>query len=128
MSSLLVPRNPPSGSVVVAPTIRCISLYMAFFREGNFHLPMTTFTSEVFTRYGIHISQVNPIGSYSFNSHGGGVVIPINMHLRKPKEKVPKEKVVVYEGTPWYETLTTLLTPMWQLKEDALVAAGMSLL
>ncbi|MFS7976207.1 hypothetical protein Hanom_Chr10g00889721 [Helianthus anomalus] len=39
-----------------------ITLYVAFFREGNFRLPMTKFTGEVLTNYGLHISQINALG------------------------------------------------------------------
>ncbi|KAF5805794.1 hypothetical protein HanRHA438_Chr05g0223021 [Helianthus annuus] len=55
-------------------------------------------------------------------------VVPIEMQFRRPEEKVPKERVVACEGTPWYEALTTPLTLMWQLVEDALVAIGISML
>ncbi|MFS7937188.1 hypothetical protein Hanom_Chr05g00424701 [Helianthus anomalus] len=39
-----------------------IALYAAFFREGNFRLPMMKFTAEVLTNYGLHISQINALG------------------------------------------------------------------
>ncbi|KAJ0762437.1 hypothetical protein HanOQP8_Chr04g0161351 [Helianthus annuus] len=39
-----------------------IALYAAFFREGNFHLPMKKFTAEVLTNYGLHIFQINALG------------------------------------------------------------------
>ncbi|KAM0036131.1 hypothetical protein Hdeb2414_s0014g00422661 [Helianthus debilis subsp. tardiflorus] len=39
-----------------------ITLYAAFFREGNFRLPMTKFTTEVLTNYDLHISQINALG------------------------------------------------------------------
>ncbi|MFS7922708.1 hypothetical protein Hanom_Chr03g00252181 [Helianthus anomalus] len=39
-----------------------ITLYAAFFREGNFRLPMTKFTGEVLTNYRLHISQINALG------------------------------------------------------------------
>ncbi|MFS7905163.1 hypothetical protein Hanom_Chr01g00044511 [Helianthus anomalus] len=38
-----------------------ITLYAAFFREGNFRLPMMKFTEEVLTNYGLHISQINAL-------------------------------------------------------------------
>ncbi|MFS8004367.1 hypothetical protein Hanom_Chr13g01224921 [Helianthus anomalus] len=38
-----------------------ITLYTAFFREGNFRLPMKKFTGEVLTNYGLHISQINTL-------------------------------------------------------------------
>ncbi|MFS8024104.1 hypothetical protein Hanom_Chr16g01459321 [Helianthus anomalus] len=39
-----------------------MTLYAAFFREGNFRLPMMKFIGEVLTRYGLHISQINANG------------------------------------------------------------------
>ncbi|MFS7922800.1 hypothetical protein Hanom_Chr03g00253241 [Helianthus anomalus] len=39
-----------------------ITLYAAFFREGNFRLPITKFTVEVLTNYRLHISQINALG------------------------------------------------------------------
>ncbi|MFS7900106.1 hypothetical protein Hanom_Chr02g00172011 [Helianthus anomalus] len=33
-----------------------------FFREGHFRLPMTKFTGEVLTNYGLQISQINALG------------------------------------------------------------------
>ncbi|KAJ0743716.1 hypothetical protein HanPI659440_Chr10g0379171 [Helianthus annuus] len=39
-----------------------IALYAAFFRVGNFRLPMTKFTADVLTNYGLHISQINALG------------------------------------------------------------------
>ncbi|KAM0048340.1 hypothetical protein Hdeb2414_s0008g00273301 [Helianthus debilis subsp. tardiflorus] len=39
-----------------------ITLYAAFFREGNFRLPITKFTAAVLRGYGLHISKVNAIG------------------------------------------------------------------
>ncbi|MFS7933254.1 hypothetical protein Hanom_Chr04g00377541 [Helianthus anomalus] len=39
-----------------------ITMYTAFFREGNFRLPMTKFTGEVLTNYGLHISWINALG------------------------------------------------------------------
>ncbi|KAJ0699624.1 hypothetical protein HanOQP8_Chr10g0358001 [Helianthus annuus] len=37
-------------------------LYAAFFREGNFRLPMSKFLGEILSKYDIHISQVNALG------------------------------------------------------------------
>ncbi|MFS7904202.1 hypothetical protein Hanom_Chr01g00033281 [Helianthus anomalus] len=54
-------------------------------------------------------------------------VIPIEMQFSWYEDRVPKEKVITYEGMPWYEALTSRLAPMWHLEEDALVAAGMSI-
>ncbi|KAM0052783.1 hypothetical protein Hdeb2414_s0007g00252361 [Helianthus debilis subsp. tardiflorus] len=39
-----------------------ITLYVAFFREGNFRVPMTKFTREVLSNYGLHISLINALG------------------------------------------------------------------
>ncbi|MFS7948127.1 hypothetical protein Hanom_Chr06g00556311 [Helianthus anomalus] len=87
-----------------------ITLFAAFFRDGNFWLPVSRFLGEVLTRYGIHISQVNALGLhrsqcsrrstcfttsptegfYSFNSHTVGVLPctrdpPKSFHDWKPK-------------------------------------------
>ncbi|KAJ0691238.1 hypothetical protein HanOQP8_Chr11g0426821 [Helianthus annuus] len=50
----------PNSTALDAPGY--IALYAAFFREGNFRLPMTKFTAEVLTNYGLHISQINAMG------------------------------------------------------------------
>ncbi|MFS7918892.1 hypothetical protein Hanom_Chr03g00206521 [Helianthus anomalus] len=39
-----------------------ITLYSAFFKEGNFRLPITKFLAEVLTRHGVYISQISPVG------------------------------------------------------------------
>ncbi|MFS7943412.1 hypothetical protein Hanom_Chr06g00500011 [Helianthus anomalus] len=39
-----------------------MSLYADFFREGNFHLPISKFIGEVLTGYGLHISQISALG------------------------------------------------------------------
>ncbi|KAJ0477233.1 hypothetical protein HanHA300_Chr13g0486071 [Helianthus annuus] len=51
----------PNSTALDAPP-RCIALYAAYFREGNFRLPMTKFNGEVLTNYGLHISQINALG------------------------------------------------------------------
>ncbi|KAJ0792536.1 hypothetical protein HanOQP8_Chr01g0019101 [Helianthus annuus] len=51
----------PNSTALDAPP-GYIALYAAFFREGNFRLPMTKFTAEVLTNYGLHISQINALG------------------------------------------------------------------
>ncbi|KAJ0801047.1 hypothetical protein HanPI659440_Chr03g0112311 [Helianthus annuus] len=51
----------PNSSALDAPP-GYITLYAAFFREGNFRLPMTKFTANVLTNYGLHISQINALG------------------------------------------------------------------
>ncbi|KAJ0716077.1 hypothetical protein HanPI659440_Chr13g0508701 [Helianthus annuus] len=78
----------PNSTALDAPP-GYIALYAAFFREGNFRLPITKFTGEVLTNYGLHISanRIEPTfgkfnvfyflsytgGFYSFNSRTGGV-------------------------------------------------------
>ncbi|KAF5774290.1 hypothetical protein HanRHA438_Chr13g0609241 [Helianthus annuus] len=78
----------PNSTALDAPS-GYIALYAAFFREGNFRLPITKFTGEVLTNYGLHISanRFEPTfekfnvfyflsytgGFYSFNSRTGGV-------------------------------------------------------
>ncbi|MFS7918890.1 hypothetical protein Hanom_Chr03g00206501 [Helianthus anomalus] len=39
-----------------------ITLHSAFFKEGNFRLPITKFLAEVLTRHGVYISQISPVG------------------------------------------------------------------
>ncbi|KAJ0941970.1 hypothetical protein HanPSC8_Chr03g0086371 [Helianthus annuus] len=51
----------PNSTALDAPP-GYIALYVAYFREGNFCLPMTKFTGEVLTNYGLHISQINALG------------------------------------------------------------------
>ncbi|KAJ0611213.1 hypothetical protein HanHA300_Chr01g0012651 [Helianthus annuus] len=51
----------PNSTALDAPP-GYIVLYAGYFREGNFHLPMTKFTREVLTNYGLHISQINALG------------------------------------------------------------------
>ncbi|KAM0063356.1 hypothetical protein Hdeb2414_s0003g00089981 [Helianthus debilis subsp. tardiflorus] len=53
---------PTPGSTAMDAPPGYITLYAAFFREGNFRLPMTKFTAEVLRKYGLHISQINAIG------------------------------------------------------------------
>ncbi|KAJ0796161.1 hypothetical protein HanPI659440_Chr04g0158981 [Helianthus annuus] len=57
------------GCPVSVPEFHCfrctsgyITLYAAFFREGNFRLPMTKFTAAVLKNYSLHISQINALG------------------------------------------------------------------
>ncbi|MFS8006312.1 hypothetical protein Hanom_Chr14g01247751 [Helianthus anomalus] len=50
----------PNSTALDAPPCY-IALYAAFFREGNFRLPMTKFTADVLTDYGLHISQINAL-------------------------------------------------------------------
>ncbi|KAM0056030.1 hypothetical protein Hdeb2414_s0006g00214991 [Helianthus debilis subsp. tardiflorus] len=52
--------TPKSTSLNAPPGY--VTLYADFFREGNFRLPMTKFTGEVLTNYGLHISQINALG------------------------------------------------------------------
>ncbi|KAF5795908.1 hypothetical protein HanXRQr2_Chr08g0345191 [Helianthus annuus] len=51
----------PNSTALDAPP-GYITLYAAFFREGNFRLPMTKFTAAVLKNYGLHISQINALG------------------------------------------------------------------
>ncbi|KAJ0805014.1 hypothetical protein HanPI659440_Chr02g0044781 [Helianthus annuus] len=51
----------PNSTALDAPP-GYITLYAALFREGNFRLPMTKFTAEVLTNYGLNISQINALG------------------------------------------------------------------
>ncbi|KAJ0622338.1 hypothetical protein HanIR_Chr01g0018881 [Helianthus annuus] len=51
-----------SGSTAMDAPPGYLTLYAAFFREGNFRLPITKFTASVLRNYGLHISQINAIG------------------------------------------------------------------
>ncbi|MFS7987283.1 hypothetical protein Hanom_Chr11g01020641 [Helianthus anomalus] len=51
----------PNSTALDAPP-GYIALYAAFFREGNFRLQMTMFTTEVLKNYGLYISQINSLG------------------------------------------------------------------
>ncbi|MFS7937466.1 hypothetical protein Hanom_Chr05g00427891 [Helianthus anomalus] len=51
----------PNSTALDAPP-GYVTLYADFFLEGNFRLPMTKFTREVLTNYGVHISQINALG------------------------------------------------------------------
>ncbi|KAJ0681003.1 hypothetical protein HanPI659440_Chr16g0630851 [Helianthus annuus] len=53
---------PIAGSTAFDGPPGYMTLYVAFFREGNFRLPMSKFLGEVLTRYGLHISQLNALG------------------------------------------------------------------
>ncbi|KAJ0765627.1 hypothetical protein HanPI659440_Chr08g0305591 [Helianthus annuus] len=50
---------PTPGSTAMDAPPGYITLYAAFFQEGNFRLSMTKFTGR---NYGLHISQINAIG------------------------------------------------------------------
>ncbi|KAF5808329.1 hypothetical protein HanXRQr2_Chr04g0144111 [Helianthus annuus] len=51
------------------------------------------------------------------------------MHYRTESESVPQVNVSIsYADQDWYTTLTQKVTPIIQLEERALVAAGMSML
>ncbi|KAJ0766452.1 hypothetical protein HanPSC8_Chr03g0084071 [Helianthus annuus] len=92
-------------------------------------------------------------GFYSFNSRTDGVnpystnppkslhdwkqkffyihrgVIPINMHYRGENEGVPRVNVSIdFAEQEWYKVFTRKVTSIAQLKERALVAAGMNML
>ncbi|KAM0016869.1 hypothetical protein Hdeb2414_s0028g00701551 [Helianthus debilis subsp. tardiflorus] len=55
-------QYPTAGSTAVDAPPGYITLYAAFFREGNFRLPITKFTASILRNYGVHISQINEIG------------------------------------------------------------------
>ncbi|KAJ0584418.1 hypothetical protein HanHA89_Chr05g0188401 [Helianthus annuus] len=55
-------QYPPPGSTALDAPPGYITLYVAFFREGSFRLPITKFTAAVLRGYGLHISQINAIG------------------------------------------------------------------
>ncbi|MFS7947847.1 hypothetical protein Hanom_Chr06g00552991 [Helianthus anomalus] len=62
-----------------------------------------------------------------FYIHRG--VIPIDMHYRTKSAGVPRVNVsIAFADEEWYKTLTWKATPMIQLEERALVAAGKSML
>ncbi|MFS7911585.1 hypothetical protein Hanom_Chr02g00119891 [Helianthus anomalus] len=50
-----------SGNTALNAPPGYMTLYVAFFREGNFHLLMTKFFGEILSRYGLHISQINAL-------------------------------------------------------------------
>ncbi|KAJ0669134.1 hypothetical protein HanPI659440_Chr17g0697541 [Helianthus annuus] len=51
----------PNSTALDAPP-GYMTLYVAFFLEGNLRLPMTKFKGEVLTNYGLHISQISALG------------------------------------------------------------------
>ncbi|KAJ0836975.1 hypothetical protein HanRHA438_Chr16g0773021 [Helianthus annuus] len=55
-------QYPAPGSTALDAPPGYITLYVAFFREGSFRLPITKFTAAVLRGYGLHISQINAIG------------------------------------------------------------------
>ncbi|MFS7998322.1 hypothetical protein Hanom_Chr12g01152371 [Helianthus anomalus] len=55
-------KFPIAGSTAFDAPPGYMTHYAAFFREGNFRLPMSKFLGEILTRYGLHISQVNALG------------------------------------------------------------------
>ncbi|MFS7998093.1 hypothetical protein Hanom_Chr12g01149601 [Helianthus anomalus] len=124
------PKNPP-GPNQVFPTGNCtaldappgyITLYVDFFREGNFRLPMSKFFGEPEPPKSLHDWK----HKFFYIRRG---VIPIDMHYRSESEGVPRVNVSIpFADEEWYKTLTRKSTPMIQLEEIALVAAGMSVL
>ncbi|MFS7925712.1 hypothetical protein Hanom_Chr04g00288281 [Helianthus anomalus] len=107
-----------------------ITLYAAYFREGNFRLPMTKFTAETSA---VSLCSTNPPKSLHdwkqkfFYIRRG--VIPIDMHYRAESESVPRINVSVdFVGQEGYMVLTPKATSISQLEERALVGAGMSML
>ncbi|MFS7972982.1 hypothetical protein Hanom_Chr09g00851221 [Helianthus anomalus] len=55
-------QYPTVGSTALNAPPGYMTLYAAFFREGNFRLSMTKFLGEVLPKYGLHISQINALG------------------------------------------------------------------
>ncbi|MFS7992569.1 hypothetical protein Hanom_Chr12g01083851 [Helianthus anomalus] len=55
-------QYPPVGSTALDAPPGYITLYVAYFREGSFRLPITKFTAAVLRGYRLHISQINVIG------------------------------------------------------------------
>ncbi|MFS7991978.1 hypothetical protein Hanom_Chr12g01076951 [Helianthus anomalus] len=56
-------------------------------------------------------------------------MIPLDMHYRAESEGVPRVNVSIdFADQEWYKVLTRKVTPIVQLEEKALVAAGMSML
>ncbi|KAM0054425.1 hypothetical protein Hdeb2414_s0006g00194761 [Helianthus debilis subsp. tardiflorus] len=162
-------QYPTAGSTAMDAPLGYLTLYAAFFREGNFRLPITKFTASVLRNYGLHISQINAIGlprithfefvcranrvDPTFEMFNTGVaavcsvplkslhdwkqkflyvrlcVIPVDMHYRSVDEGIPKVDVLVgFAEQDWYKKITHKATAISQLKEMALVGAGMSLL
>ncbi|KAF5783523.1 hypothetical protein HanRHA438_Chr11g0521321 [Helianthus annuus] len=111
--------NPNSTALDAPPGY--ITLYAAFFREGNFRLPMMKFTAAILTNYGLHISQINALG------------LPRVTHFEficracriEPTFEMFNWVLLSKHGT---KKLTEKATSISQLEEMALVGAGMSLL
>ncbi|KAF5754656.1 hypothetical protein HanXRQr2_Chr17g0793731 [Helianthus annuus] len=80
----------PNSTALDAPP-GYITLYAAFFREGNFRLPMTKFTAEVLTKYSLHISQINALGLplLPISSLSAGLIV-LNRCLRCSISNPPK--------------------------------------
>ncbi|MFS7925649.1 hypothetical protein Hanom_Chr04g00287571 [Helianthus anomalus] len=55
-------RYPRQGQTVADAPPGYITLFAAFFLEGNFRLPATTFMASILHFYGFHISQMSPRG------------------------------------------------------------------
>ncbi|MFS7918811.1 hypothetical protein Hanom_Chr03g00205531 [Helianthus anomalus] len=124
----------PKSTALDAPP-GYIMLYVAYFREGNFRLPMTKFTGEVLTNYGLHISQINALsypGLPTLSSYVGLIT------LNRLSRCLMFFYFVSYTGGfysfnsrtsgEWYKVLTRKVTSITQLEERALVGAGMSML
>ncbi|MFS7932898.1 hypothetical protein Hanom_Chr04g00373331 [Helianthus anomalus] len=150
-------QYPTTGSTAMDAPPGYLTLYTAFFREGNFRLPITKFTASVLRNYGLHISQINAIGlprvtHFEYVCRANHVdptfemfnslhdwkqkffyirrgVIPVDMHYRSVDEGIPKVDVLVgFAEQDWYKKITHKATTISQLEEMALVGAGMSLL
>lgn len=55
-------RLPATGETAAAPPAGYITLYSHFFTHCNLRIPMTRFVGALLQFYGIHISQVHPLG------------------------------------------------------------------
>ncbi|MFS7921511.1 hypothetical protein Hanom_Chr03g00237611 [Helianthus anomalus] len=140
----------PNSTALGAPP-GYVTLYADFFREGNFRLPMTKFTREVLTNYGLHISQINALGLprfnlfyfvsytsgfYSFNSRTSGVN-PCSSHPPKIFHDWKKKFFYIHRGVipiNVHYRAESEGVPRVNVSEDfteqewALVAVGMSML
>ncbi|KAF5792379.1 hypothetical protein HanXRQr2_Chr09g0405351 [Helianthus annuus] len=147
-------RYPPSGSTALDAPRGFITLYAAYFREGNFRLPITKFTADVLRGYGLHISQINAIGLprithfefvcrsyrveptfemfntiYSVSYSSGFYSFQARMGVAQVGQGVPRVDVPPnYGDQDWFKKITAKPTAISQLDEMALVGAGMSLL
>ncbi|KAJ0571506.1 hypothetical protein HanHA300_Chr05g0190961 [Helianthus annuus] len=149
-------QYPPPGSTALDAPPGFITLYVAFFREGSFRLPITKFTAVVLRGYGLHISQINAIGlprithfefvcrsyrveptfdmfnvfySVSYTSGFYSFQAKTGVAPVHVSQGIPKVGVIPdFAAQDWYRKITAKATAISQLDEMALVGAGMSLL